>query len=146
MPSPGDLPDPGITPGSPALQVDSLPAELPGKPKQSLLLYTSTCLYPPPLFSTATPSPGVHGLAPLPNASLQPLFWAYSSSSLSPQLAPLSYANLTSFLPVPPTNTSSKNLLAPSLILQAFQATIVNAMNYFLLRSSRVSNDLHFVL
>ena len=29
MPSPGYLPDPGIKPGSPALQVDSLPAELP---------------------------------------------------------------------------------------------------------------------
>ena len=27
-----DLPDPGIKPGSPALQADSLPAELPGKP------------------------------------------------------------------------------------------------------------------
>ena len=27
-----DLPDPGIELGSPALQVDSLPAELPGKP------------------------------------------------------------------------------------------------------------------
>ena len=32
IPSPGDLPDPGIELGSPALQVDSLPAELPGKP------------------------------------------------------------------------------------------------------------------
>ena len=32
IPSPGDLPDPGIQPGSPALQGDSLPAELPGKP------------------------------------------------------------------------------------------------------------------
>ena len=31
--SPADLPDPGIKPGSPALQVDSLPVELPGKPK-----------------------------------------------------------------------------------------------------------------
>ena len=30
--SPGDLPNPGIEPGSPALQTDSLPAELPGKP------------------------------------------------------------------------------------------------------------------
>ena len=30
--SPGDLPNSGIEPGSPALQVDSLPAELPGKP------------------------------------------------------------------------------------------------------------------
>ena len=27
FPSPGDLPNPGIEPGSPALQVDSLPAE-----------------------------------------------------------------------------------------------------------------------
>ena len=31
FPSPGDLPDPGIKPGSPALQVDSLPSELLGK-------------------------------------------------------------------------------------------------------------------
>ena len=30
--SPGHLPDPGIELGSPALQADSLPAELPGKP------------------------------------------------------------------------------------------------------------------
>ena len=28
---PGDLPDPGIKPGSPALQMDSLPTEQPGK-------------------------------------------------------------------------------------------------------------------
>ena len=32
FPSPGDLPDPGIEPGSPALQVDSLPFEPAGKP------------------------------------------------------------------------------------------------------------------
>ena len=32
FPSPGDLPDPGIKPGSPELQADSLPTELPGKP------------------------------------------------------------------------------------------------------------------
>ena len=31
-PSPGDLPDPEIEPRSPALQVDSLPSESPGKP------------------------------------------------------------------------------------------------------------------
>ena len=31
-PPPGDLPDPGIKAGSPALQADSLPTELPGKP------------------------------------------------------------------------------------------------------------------
>ena len=28
FPSPGDLPDPGTEPGSPALQADSLPSEL----------------------------------------------------------------------------------------------------------------------
>ena len=32
FPSPGDLPDPGIKPRSPTLQVDSLPSEPPGKP------------------------------------------------------------------------------------------------------------------
>ena len=32
FPSPGDLPDPGIEPGSPALQADSLPSKPPGKP------------------------------------------------------------------------------------------------------------------
>ena len=32
-PSPGDLPDPGIEPQSPALQEDSLPSELPEKPR-----------------------------------------------------------------------------------------------------------------
>ena len=31
IPSPGDLPDPGIEPGLPALQADSLLAEPPGK-------------------------------------------------------------------------------------------------------------------
>ena len=32
FPSPGDLPDPGIEAGSPALQANSLPSEPPGKP------------------------------------------------------------------------------------------------------------------
>ena len=31
IPSPGDLPNPGMEPASPALQEDSLPAELLGK-------------------------------------------------------------------------------------------------------------------
>ena len=35
FPSPGDLPDPGIEPGSPALQTDSLPSEPPQKPQSS---------------------------------------------------------------------------------------------------------------
>ena len=32
VPSPGDLPNPGIAPGSPVQQADSLPTELQGKP------------------------------------------------------------------------------------------------------------------
>ena len=32
FPSLGDLPDPGIAPGSPALQADASPSEPPGKP------------------------------------------------------------------------------------------------------------------
>ena len=31
FPSPGDLPDPGIEPGSPALEADALTSEPPGK-------------------------------------------------------------------------------------------------------------------
>ena len=39
FPSPGDLPNPEIEPGSPALQADALPSEPPGKP---LYIYIST--------------------------------------------------------------------------------------------------------
>ena len=38
-PSPGDLPNPGIEPRSPALQADSLPDEPPGKPTIIVILY-----------------------------------------------------------------------------------------------------------
>ena len=37
LPSPGDLPDPGIEPESPTLQADSLMSELPGKPIENIL-------------------------------------------------------------------------------------------------------------
>ena len=35
FPSPGDLPDPGVEPMSPALQADSLSSEPPGKPQEN---------------------------------------------------------------------------------------------------------------
>ena len=38
FPSPGDLPDPGIEPGSPALEAVALPSEPPGKPLRVGLL------------------------------------------------------------------------------------------------------------
>ena len=34
FPSPGDLPNPAIEPGSPALLADTLPSEPPGKPRE----------------------------------------------------------------------------------------------------------------
>ena len=42
FPSPGDLPDPGIEPGSPALQANSLPLSYQGSPAQ---LYVCVCVY-----------------------------------------------------------------------------------------------------
>ena len=41
--SPGELPDPGIEPGSPALRADSLPSEPPGKPRS---FYASSQIFP----------------------------------------------------------------------------------------------------
>ena len=41
FPSPGDLPDPGIEPWSPALQADALPSEPPGKPHIKTILLIS---------------------------------------------------------------------------------------------------------
>ena len=45
IPSPVDLPDPGIDPGSPALHVDSLPTELLGKPISKALGCPSRVLH-----------------------------------------------------------------------------------------------------
>ena len=45
FPSPGDLPDPGIEPGSPTLQTDALPSEPPGKPPVAVIrLNKSACV------------------------------------------------------------------------------------------------------
>ena len=43
MESPGDLSDAGIEPVSPALQVDSLSSEPPGKPLRIALLQEQIC-------------------------------------------------------------------------------------------------------
>ena len=48
FPSPGDIPEPGIQPRSPALQADSLPSEPPGKPmspRQSCLKCEGEALF-----------------------------------------------------------------------------------------------------
>ena len=41
LPSPADLPNPGIEPGSPALQADALPSEPPGK----ILIFTRSTVF-----------------------------------------------------------------------------------------------------
>ena len=43
FPSPEDLPNSGIEPESPALQADSLPAEVPRKPNGSIILIQNCC-------------------------------------------------------------------------------------------------------
>ena len=45
FPSPGDLPDPGIEPQSPALPADSLPCEPPGKPWTGMLKRKENILF-----------------------------------------------------------------------------------------------------
>ena len=55
FPSPGDLPDPGIEPGSSALQADSLPSKPPGKPIQQ-------CGYIPSFWSCPPTPPTIPSL------------------------------------------------------------------------------------
>ena len=57
FPSPGDLPNPGIKPGFPVLQADSLPSEPPGKPQLStkfLQLLSNFFKFPHLLFKVLT--------------------------------------------------------------------------------------------
>ena len=56
FPSPGDLPDPGIEPGSPALQLNSLLSE----PLRKPMLYSSTLLFIHSVYSSLHP-PGNTG-------------------------------------------------------------------------------------
>ena len=67
-PPPWDLPDPGIKLGSPALQMDSLPAELPGKPQQRLWVQfssvTQSCLTLCDPMDCSTPGLPVHHKLP----------------------------------------------------------------------------------
>ena len=53
FPSPGDLPNPGIEPGSPALQADAVLSEPPGKP---LLVKMTGPEFTPPLKNRANRS------------------------------------------------------------------------------------------
>ena len=50
FPSPGELPDSGLEPGSPALHADYLPSELPGNSTDNLAASKSTLKSSPPQF------------------------------------------------------------------------------------------------
>ena len=75
FPSPGDLPDPGIKPRSPALQADSLPTELWGKPlyqykyKITLIFFQTADFTPLPKvwLERLPPHPSVWSLRPPPH-------------------------------------------------------------------------------
>ena len=67
FPSPGDLPDPGIEPGSPALQADSLPSEPLGKPKIALALVWTAVFHMFLSFNAHSQLPGDHLLLPVPS-------------------------------------------------------------------------------
>ena len=64
-PPPGNLPNPGIKPRSPALQVDSLPSEPPGKPKNTEVVSLS-------LLQGNLPDPGIEPGSPALQADSLP--------------------------------------------------------------------------
>ena len=80
-PPPGDLPDPGINPGSPALQVDSLPAQCTWTPIFQFLLNSADsvsmppCLAPCDLATRNSPIPQPQGLGFLPAVPLHVQGW-----------------------------------------------------------------------
>ena len=65
FPSPGDLPNPGIEPGSPTLQADTIPSEPPGKPRTlpviiiQLLSHVQLFVTPWTVAHQASPSMGL---------------------------------------------------------------------------------------
>ena len=62
FPSPGDLPDTGIEPRSPALQAEALPSEPPGKPSVSSVAQSCATLCDP--MNRSTPGLPVHHQLP----------------------------------------------------------------------------------
>ena len=83
-PPPGDLPNSGMEPRSPALQADSLPSELPGRPQGPLLVNQKglECFhwYEVQLFLLGCP-PAIPSAAPLPvSPELPSWIWGHPHS------------------------------------------------------------------
>ena len=59
FPSPGDLPDPGIEPRSPALQADALPSEPPRKPEMAHSTCENACFFQNVVYNYLLPVPNL---------------------------------------------------------------------------------------
>ena len=82
FPSTRDLPNPGIEPRSPALQADSLPSELPGKPRDQTRIFYVSCISRRVFFITSAtwethsnPAYCLPNSFPFHPSSLSYLFW-----------------------------------------------------------------------
>ena len=105
-PPPGDLPNPGVEPGSPTLQADSLPSEPPGTIAQRWIQACPGHLTPLGSETASQPHPGQYHLL-------------WSSSPL--QLNTLSYCLLRTTRPsVASWLLWSRLLIPPSFILDPF--------------------------
>ena len=85
FPSPGDFPDSGIELGSPALQADTLPSELPNKPGKYPWQVPSCHWHVATLALLPAIPPSLHFCFFLPLVSISPLLSSYLSS-LSPHI------------------------------------------------------------
>ena len=119
LPSPGDLPDPGIDAGSPVLQANSLPSKLPWKHHQFSCSVMSNSLWLHGLQHTRLPCP-----SPTPRAysSSSPLSW-WSHPTISSSVVPFS-SRLQSFptsgsfsiMPFFPSGSQSFGVSAPASV------------------------------
>ena len=80
IPSPADLLDPGIELRSPALQADSLLAELPGKPKKTLAL--TICTFVSKVISLPFNALSMFVTAFLPRSNHLLITWLQSPSAV----------------------------------------------------------------
>ena len=86
FPSPGDLSNPGIEPGSPALQADALTSEPPGKPlcilKSQFSSVSQSCLtLCDPMYCTTPGFPVHHELPVYPNSCPLSRWWHLTITS-----------------------------------------------------------------
>ena len=129
-PPPGDLPNPGIEPRSPALEADSLPSEPTGKPKKDHTTYKVyhndyVALYclPPQLLNTCF----LTSLSQIPPAepSCLPSSAPIHSSSHSHMPSAPSFLPAMDFPASPITSTLSNTLFSPQRNSQPLSSRLI---------------------